>query len=87
MEEKPLLNAAILSISNSKYKWRTLEALATELKANPDELRSLLDSSDEVIKSSRPNSNGKPLYSTRNKYSENTPLRKRLVSAILNRAD
>lgn len=53
------------AIEESKFEWRTASGIAQELHIPVETVASLLESRPQFIRSSMPNKNGEPLYSTR----------------------
>jgi predicted transcriptional regulator len=79
----------IRALENDKFKWRTIDGIATEVK-EPKTLvvETIKDLSRQgvVMRSSRPSTTGEALFTTRKHYEQTTPITARLLAAFKNRA-
>ncbi|HEX4961972.1 MAG TPA: hypothetical protein VF173_14115 [Thermoanaerobaculia bacterium] len=75
----------IAAINDSKYKWRTPKGIAQSTGIELEEVMRHLDTSGEIIQARNNNAKGEPLFTTTEKYKENTGLASRVLSAITNK--
>ena len=75
----------IAAIKDSRYKWRTPKGISHATGVDLDEVTRYLDASEEIIQAQNNNSKGEPLFTTIEKYKENTGLASRVLSAITNK--
>lgn len=77
------------ALENPKYNWRTIKGIAAE--TGLDEalvtqiVRGLSMVSGQIVQSSVPDSEGRPLFTTRKHYYESSSLANRLLSVFSDR--
>lgn len=86
MEKDEVKDKIIKSIEGSKYKWRTINGIASDLNVPREVVYSYLVNSKEIVKANNPNQNGHELFTTRNKQRQQTSWGKLLLSTLLNKA-
>ena len=73
------------AMNNSKYRWRTIEGISTDVELPASVVMEKvynLNKGGLVIKASSTNENGDPLFTTAEKYEESTPLTTKIVSSF-----
>jgi hypothetical protein len=72
------------ALQNPKFLWRTVEGIAKETKLPAGDILYVLeiDLSDRVIRSSLPDSKGRHLYGTRERYRKRRSLTNRVLSVL-----
>jgi hypothetical protein len=74
------------ALENPKYKWRTLEGIATETGVAPSVIYSLIEKNREkIIQSTVPSLTGEALYTTRHHYIEQSSSLEKIIGAFKNR--
>lgn len=86
MKQKEIKNLVMGALENSDYKWRTARGIAKETGIPIQKVQKFLEESPAILRSKKPNSAGRPLYTTRDRYRQNTPITKRLLAALRNEA-
>lgn len=73
----------LAAIEDSKYTWRTAEAISTETGIPLEKVRRILETTAaDVIVAPRPNKQGYVLYSTRDHYQNTTSFFKRYIDTL-----
>lgn len=83
-------DAMIAALEDHRFRWRTVNGLARQLRFSKSETTVLLDKLIEqglVIRSSIASPKGEELYTTRKKFAKTATFLERLRAAIRNRAD
>lgn len=75
------------AFASSPYKWRTARGIAKDAGLPMGEVLKFLERSPDILKSKKANRQGQPLFTTRERYREFTPLSRRLSDALLNRTE
>jgi len=75
----------ISAIEKSNFKWRTVEGIVKDSRLPIKTVEETMDNSEKILRSSKTNKEGHSLYTTRDKYRDVTPLRRRFISAITNK--
>ena len=78
--EKKIANA----IAGSRYKWRTVKGISSEIGAAEIKVFETLENSNNFIRANRPNERGDALYTTAERYRKETSLMNRLLGAAAN---
>ena len=84
--------SVIDALENSQHDWRTKREIAEELNLDIKIVENVLLTISRsrpriLVKSSRRTSSGEALYTTVKHYKKQTPMRRRLASAFLNKVD
>jgi len=75
-----------LAAENKKYKWRTIDGIATESGVAPEIVSMVITTNtDTFVKSTVPSTAGKSLFTTRKHFLETATTTEKLVGAIKNR--
>ena len=76
------------ALENSKFTWRTVRGISTEVKLPTQVVHNIIVSQGEhVVVSSVPNTSGETLYASRAIHRKKASHFKRFVAAIKNRGD
>jgi hypothetical protein len=84
---RDITRAVIEALEGSPYKWRTPRGIAKEIAVAEQRVFEILNRSDRVVRSKKPNRGGEPLFSSRGKYQASSTLAQRIISAITNEID
>jgi len=83
MDEKEARERIIAAVASSSFRWRTPRGIAQDSGVSLPQVIEVLERSDAFVRARKGNSQGEPLYSTKEKYSESS-LGQRVISAITN---
>lgn len=86
INRKDLIKSAL---DEPRYNWRTIEGIAHEtLVPRAEIMKTIMELSQEgiLVRSSKVDKMGRPLFTTRDNYSKNNNLIERILSAISDRA-
>lgn len=86
MKQKEIANLILSALDQSDFKWRTARGIAKETSVPIQQVQQFLEESPAILRSKKPNKSGKPLYTTRDRYRNSTPITKRLLAALRNEA-
>ncbi len=87
MKKKETKNLILGAFEGSEYKWRTARGIAKESGLSIQEVNKFLENSPAILRSKKPNKQGKPLFTTRDRYRKSTPLTRRLLAALKNEVE
>jgi hypothetical protein len=74
------------ALENPQYKWRTVEGIAKETGYDFSKVIDTLKANEsQVLKSSLPATDGRDLFTTRERYRKTSTIWERLESAITNK--
>ncbi|WP_155027727.1 hypothetical protein [Burkholderia pseudomallei] len=85
MNDKDAREKIWAAIKGSKYKWRTSRGIAKDTGLPMPQVEKILNNSDLFIKARKGNSQGQPLFSTKDKYETQFGFAQRLLSVITNK--
>ena len=86
MKQKEIKNLILGALERSNYKWRTARGIAKETDIPIQKVQQFLEESPAILRSKKPNSSGRPLFTTRDRFKKSTPITKRLLAALRNEA-
>ncbi len=86
MKQKEIRNRILGALEQSDFKWRTARGIAREISIPIQQVQKFLEESPAILRSKKPNKSGRPLYTTRDRYRQSTPITKRLLAALRNEA-
>ncbi len=73
----------IIALEDDKYKWRTVDDVAKEVKLPVAEVKTIFSRlEDFILKSSIKDTNGNELYTTREHYLEKSSFIDRLLNSL-----
>lgn len=76
------------ALESPQHTWRTIRGVAKDTGLDVESVASVIDQlKGELVRSSVPAEDGSALYTTRTHYRARAPIYKRILNAILNRAD
>lgn len=75
------------SLKGSNFTWRTINGIAGDTGINNHDIKYFLENSSDIIRSSTANTSGQFLYSTRERYKQETPLLDRAFTIIKSSTD
>lgn len=76
----------IAALENPNYEWRTIDGISKETGLSPERVKEILTATaEQIIHSSVPDEQGRPLYTTRRHYRNKTGLLKRSISVLADR--
>ena len=79
-----LKHKLIKALENPAYDWRTVPGIAAEVDASEEEVISILNSMSDVVLRTE-DSEGRPLFTTRQHYQKTHGFGDRLLSALSDR--
>ena len=85
MEKKESRDRVIEAISKSSFRWRTPRGIAKDSGVPLPQVLETLERSEGFIRARKGNSQGEPLYTTKEKYKKTSSLGERIISAITNK--
>lgn len=83
--KRDITRAILGALEDSSYKWRTPVGIAKQIGIPEQKVYEILNKSELVVRSRKPNRRGEPLFSSRKKYLENTSIAQKIISAITNK--
>ena len=85
MKNKEIKVQIIESFLESKYRWRTTNGISKEINASYDDVFDFLKNSEKIIRAKKSNKKGQPLFTLREKYTEDSSIGIRIINAITNK--
>jgi len=86
VKQKEIKYLVLGALEKSEFKWRTARGIAKEANLPIHVVQEFLENSPAILRSKKPNKSGRPLYTTRERYKNRTPLTRRLLAALRNEA-
>jgi len=78
--------AVVKALSNPDYDWRTVDGIASETGLAKEKVQLILDyTANEIVRSAHPDSQGRVLYTTRDRYYGKLGLGQRVLSVLTDR--
>ena len=80
--------SVVRALENPKWDWRSVDGISEETGIDPHQVASiltLLPNVVDIVQSSVPGKQGRPLYTTRNHYNKRQNIANRILSAFSDR--
>jgi hypothetical protein len=78
--------SVLRALGNPEYDWRTTDGIVRETRLPAEKVQLILDLlSDKIVRSSRLDSRGRFLYTTRERYYRNRRVANRFLSVLTDR--
>lgn len=85
MDKTEARDRVIAAITSSNYRWRTPRGIAKDSGVPLPQVMETLERSDSFLRSRKGNGRSEPLYTTKEKYKDNSSIGQRIVAAITNK--
>lgn len=86
MSEEDIEKLIFEALTDSRYKWRTPQGVASQVGVQEHEvLQVIANNSDRIVQSSIPSTDGSPLFTTREHFHEMSSPLEKIVGAFKGR--